>query len=86
MVWEGLILEEWLFNGGPDQFIVLHFILLVSCWIGREWEFSYRLGMRPWIFVAFSIPVAGVWYSGVTSPLELLGPSRFQWNNAYCCN
>ena len=22
--------------------------------MGREWEFSYRLGMRPWIFVAFS--------------------------------
>ena len=26
--------------------------------MGREWEFSYRLGMRPWIFVAFSAPVA----------------------------
>jgi photosystem II P680 reaction center D1 protein len=25
--------------------------------MGREWELSYRLGMRPWIFVAFS-PVA----------------------------
>merc|ERR1719447_1602035 len=26
--------------------------------MGREWEFSFRLGMRPWIFVAFSAPVA----------------------------
>eukprot|EP00974_Lingulodinium_polyedra_P079593 7708242-Lingulodinium_polyedra.AAC.1 len=26
--------------------------------MGREWELSYRLGMRPWIFVAFSAPVA----------------------------
>ena len=25
---------------------------------GREWELYYRLGMRPWIFVAFSAPVA----------------------------
>jgi hypothetical protein len=25
---------------------------------GSEWELSYRLGMRPWIFVAFSAPVA----------------------------
>jgi photosystem II P680 reaction center D1 protein len=25
--------------------------------MGREWEFSYRLGMRPWIFVAFSAPL-----------------------------
>jgi photosystem II P680 reaction center D1 protein len=26
--------------------------------MGREWEFSYRLGMRPWIAVAYSTPVA----------------------------
>jgi photosystem II P680 reaction center D1 protein len=26
--------------------------------MGREWELSFRLGMRPWIFVAFSAPVA----------------------------
>ena len=32
-------------------------MLAVSAWMGREWEFSFRLGMRPWIFVAFSGPV-----------------------------
>ena len=26
--------------------------------MGREWELSYRLGMRPWIAVAYSAPVA----------------------------
>ena len=26
--------------------------------LGREWELSYRLGMRPWICVAYSAPVA----------------------------
>merc|ERR1719434_104791 len=56
-VWEAVSLDEWLYNGGSYQFLVLHFISLVSCWMGREWEFSYRLGMRPWIFVAFSAPV-----------------------------
>ena len=56
-VWEGLSLEEWLFNGGTYQFLVLHFLLLISAWMGREWEYSFRLGMRPWIFVAFSAPV-----------------------------
>ncbi|XP_075497960.1 photosystem II protein D1-like [Primulina tabacum] len=25
---------------------------------GREWELSFRLGMRPWIAVAYSAPVA----------------------------
>jgi photosystem II P680 reaction center D1 protein len=56
-VWESLSLDEWLYNGGTYQFVVLHFISGVCCWMGREWEFSFRLGMRPWIFVAFSAPV-----------------------------
>jgi cleavage and polyadenylation specificity factor subunit 2 len=30
----------------------------VASYMGREWELSYRLGMRPWICVAFSAPVA----------------------------
>jgi photosystem II P680 reaction center D1 protein len=56
-VWESLSFDEWLYNGGTYQFIVLHFILGVSSWLGREFEFSYRLSMRPWIFIAFSAPV-----------------------------
>jgi photosystem II P680 reaction center D1 protein len=57
-IWEAVTFDEWLYNGGTYQLVVLHFILGVSCWMGREWEFSFRLGMRPWIFVAFSAPVA----------------------------
>lgn len=38
--------------------IVCHFLLGVSCYMGREWELSFRLGMRPWIAVAYSAPVA----------------------------
>merc|ERR1712087_746291 len=57
-VWEALSLDEWLYNGGTYQFTVLHFIAGVASWMGREWELSYRLGMRPWICVAFSAPVA----------------------------
>merc|ERR1719191_2085634 len=56
-VWDSVSLNEWLFNGGSYQLVVFHFILGVSAWLGREWEFSFRLGMRPWIFVAFSAPV-----------------------------
>merc|ERR1711879_823113 len=56
-LWSSDHYDEWLYNGGTYQFIVLHFILAVSSWMGREWEFSFRLGMRPWIFVAFSAPV-----------------------------
>ena len=26
--------------------------------MGREWELSFRLSMRPWIAVAYSAPVA----------------------------
>ena len=56
-VWELLGLDEWFYIGGPYQFVVLNFIGGVSCWMGREWEFAFRLEMRPWIFVAFSAPV-----------------------------
>jgi len=57
-IWEAASVDEWLYNGGPYQLIVLHFLLAVASYMGREWELSYRLGMRPWIFVAFSAPVA----------------------------
>merc|ERR1712125_275632 len=57
-IWEAASIDEWLYNGGTYQLVVLHFLIGVACWIGREWELSYRLGMRPWIFVAFSAPVA----------------------------
>jgi photosystem II P680 reaction center D1 protein len=39
--------DEWLYNGGPYQLVVLHFLTGVACWMGREWELSFRLGMRP---------------------------------------
>jgi photosystem II P680 reaction center D1 protein len=55
--WESATLLEWLYNGGTYQFVVLHFIGGVSSWMGREWEFSFRLGMRPWIYLAFSAPL-----------------------------
>jgi photosystem II P680 reaction center D1 protein len=57
-IWEAASVDEWLYNGGPYQLVVLHFLLGVMAYMGREWELSYRLGMRPWIFVAFSAPVA----------------------------
>ncbi|RYR39461.1 hypothetical protein Ahy_A09g045012 isoform A [Arachis hypogaea] len=50
--------DEWLYNGGPYELIVLHFLLGVSCYIGCKWELSFCLGMRPWIAVAYSAPVA----------------------------
>ena len=58
-IWESLALDSWLYNGGTYQFLVLHFIASIASYMGREWEFSFRLGMRPWIFIAFSAPVLG---------------------------
>lgn len=57
-IWEAASLDEWLYNGGPYQLIVLHFLVGIFAYMGRQWELSYRLGMRPWIAVAFSAPVA----------------------------
>ena len=38
--------------------VIFHFFIGVCSYIGREWELSFRLTMRPWICVAFSAPVA----------------------------
>merc|ERR1712087_231268 len=68
-VWESLGFDEWLYNGGTYQFIVFHFILAAATWMGREWEFSFRLGMRPWIFVAFSAPLVAATAEFVFYPI-----------------
>ena len=57
-LWSAGSVPEWLYNGGPYQLIVLHFLIGVWAYLGRLWELSYRLGMRPWIAVAFSAPAA----------------------------
>ena len=57
-IWEGASLDEWAYNGGPFQLVVFHFLIGIYAYMGREWELSYRLGMRPWICVAYSAPVA----------------------------
>ena len=57
-IWEAASLDEWLYNGGPFQLVVFHFLIGISAYMGRQWELSYRLGMRPWICVAYSAPVA----------------------------
>jgi photosystem II P680 reaction center D1 protein len=57
-IWAAASIDEWLYNGGPYQLIILHFLIGVWCYLGRLWELSNRLGMRPWIAVAFSAPVA----------------------------
>ncbi|MGL4882331.1 MAG: photosystem II q(b) protein, partial [Waterburya sp.] len=57
-IWEAASIDEWLYNGGPYQLIVLHFLIGIIAYQDREWELSYRLGMRPWSSLAFTAPVA----------------------------
>lgn len=45
------------------------FVFCVFEDMGREWELSYRLGMRPWIFTAFSAPVAAATAVFLTYPI-----------------
>lgn len=55
-LWDAASLDEALYNGWAYQAVVFHFLIGVWCYAGREWELSYRLGMRPWIFVAYTAP------------------------------
>jgi photosystem II P680 reaction center D1 protein len=67
-IWQAASLDEWLYNGGPYQLIVFHFLIGAFCWLGRQWELSFRLGMRPWICVAYSAPVAAATSVFLTYP------------------
>ena len=68
-LWEASSVEEWLYNGGPYQLVVIHFLIGITAWMGRQWELSYRLGMRPWIAVAFSAPWAAAMAVFLVYPL-----------------
>ncbi|KAL5645913.1 hypothetical protein ACJX0J_004991 [Zea mays] len=57
-IWEAASVDEWLYNGGPYELIVLHFLLGVACYMGREWELSFPSGYAPLDAVAYSAPVA----------------------------
>ncbi len=57
-IWVAGSVDEWLYNGGPYQLIVLHSLIAIWCYLGRLWELSYRIGARPWTAVAFSAPAA----------------------------
>ncbi|KAJ7552823.1 hypothetical protein O6H91_06G071500, partial [Diphasiastrum complanatum] len=56
-IWEAASADEWLYNGGPYE-LVLHFLLLF-----------FHLGIRPWIVVAYSAPVA----VATAYPFQILG-------------
>ena len=56
-MWEAATVDEWLYNGGPYQLVIFHFLIGISAYMGRQWELSYRLGMRPWICVAYSTSI-----------------------------
>lgn len=68
-VWESLDYIDWFYNGGSYQFIVLHFLLGTTSYLGREWEFSFRLGMRPWIFIAYTSPLAAAFAIFLVYPI-----------------
>ena len=55
-IWEAASLDEWLYNGGPYQLVIFHFLIGISAYMGRQWELSYRLGMRPWICLLYTSP------------------------------
>lgn len=57
-VWESNDYFEWFYNGGTYQMIAFHTIICALSYLGREWEISHRLGMRCWILVAYTAPVA----------------------------
>ena len=57
-IWEVNFIDEWVYNGGAYELIILHIIFGISCYVGHEWELILHLGMYPWIVVSYSTLVA----------------------------
>jgi len=57
-IWQAASVDEWLYHGGLYPLVVCDFFIGICSYMGREWELSFRLGMRPWIAVAYSAPFA----------------------------
>ncbi|KAL3538020.1 hypothetical protein ACH5RR_001386 [Cinchona calisaya] len=69
-IWEAASIDEWLYHGGPYKIIVLHFLLGVACYMGREWELSFRLG----IYCAFNFMIVfQVEHNILMHPFHMLG-------------
>ncbi|KAL8204513.1 hypothetical protein R6Q57_010136 [Mikania cordata] len=51
--------SETVINCGDHEYRILdkNDLLRFACYMGREWELSLLLGMRPWSAVAYSAPV-----------------------------
>ena len=71
----GLVVRIWHISFRPGSFLytLLNFSSLESV-------FSSSLGVI--LFISL-ISSSLMWYGSVTNPIELLGPSRFQWDNGY---
>ena len=76
-IWEAASIDEWLYNGGSWQLIAFHFLIGIWTYLGREWELSYRLGMRPFIAVAYSAPAIAA-----TSVLFIYPFGQGSWSDA----
>ena len=36
-IWEAATLDEWLYNGGPYQLVIFHFLIGICAYMGRQW-------------------------------------------------
>ncbi|KAI5441953.1 hypothetical protein KIW84_011131 [Lathyrus oleraceus] len=88
LIWEAAFVDECLYNGGPYELIVLHFLLGVSCYMDHEWELSFPLvflicpigqgrfsdGMPLGIFVTFNFMIIfQAEHNNLMHPFHMLG-------------
>ena len=40
-IWEAATLDEWLYNGGPYQLVIFHFLIGISAYMGRPVSYTH---------------------------------------------
>ena len=71
----GLLIGVWHISSRPGPFLYSLFNLS-----SLESVLSSSIGL---VLFTGLVSSSFMWYGSVTNPLELLGPSRFQWDNGY---
>ncbi|XP_038880506.1 photosystem II protein D1-like [Benincasa hispida] len=54
---EGYVSGSLLYRNNIISGAIIPTSVAIACYMGRKWELSFRLRMRPWIAVAYSAPV-----------------------------
>ncbi|QHN92738.1 Photosystem II protein [Arachis hypogaea] len=73
-IWEAASVDEWLYNGGPYELIVLHFLLGAACYMGLQVKTQFRLIWKMTLLAGMIVTILVTGGQNPTASAVLLQP------------